>query len=72
MEQRPVISANHGRNVIFRVSLESLGSINVNKYGGFWNYTVFAKHVNVFMDLEALSSRILNSSGAVHFILTAI
>jgi hypothetical protein len=27
--------------VIFRVSRESLGS-NVNKYGGFWKYTVFA------------------------------
>jgi hypothetical protein len=28
-------------DVIFRVNRESLGS-NVNKYGGFWKYTVFA------------------------------
>jgi hypothetical protein len=36
------------------------------------NYAVFAQYVNVFMDFEALSSKILNTLGAVHFILTAI
>jgi hypothetical protein len=28
-------------NDVIRVNRESLGS-NVNKYGGFWKYTVFA------------------------------
>jgi hypothetical protein len=39
-------------NDAIRVNRESLGS-NVNKYGGFWKYTVFAYYVNVFMDTEA-------------------
>jgi hypothetical protein len=36
------------------------------------DFKIIFSYANDFMDLEALSSKILNNSGAVHSILTAI